>query len=226
MEIYTTEWAENYERLAIAGIPGREGLYRVCKASLTNLPQGARILVVGCGTGSDLIPLAKALPTASFVAIDPAEPMLAFCSERVKSEGLSQRVTLQAKSLNSFQMPDNFDAATAILVSQHLAEDAAAAEFFCQIAQLLKPKGLLYSADLHIATDQDRERMLALWRDQALMSGTEMSVVEGLLSRFSSDLRPRDESAIVGFLHSAGFINILKPFSSLIYGAWVSEKGG
>ena len=225
MELYSTEWAENYTQLADAGIPGREGLYRICKAILTELPQGSKILVVGCGTGDDLIPLAKALPTSSFIAIDSAESMLDFCQERIKSEGLLERVTLHAKSLDSFQSTDSFDAATAILVSQHLAEDSEASEFFCQIARLLKPGGCLYSADLHIAAGQDRERLLDLWRTQALMSGIEVNLVESLLLRFSSDLRPREESTILNFLHSAGFVNVLKPFSSLIYGAWVSQRG-
>ncbi|MEL6262386.1 MAG: class I SAM-dependent methyltransferase [Cyanobacteria bacterium J06626_6] len=70
MEIYSSEWAENYERLAEAGIPGREGLHRICQAAFCSLPTKASILIVGCGTGVELVQLAKALPEASFVAFD------------------------------------------------------------------------------------------------------------------------------------------------------------
>jgi len=225
MEIYGEEWAANYERRANAGIPGREGLYRLCQAFFLGLPAQARILVVGCGTEDDLIPLAKAFPEASLVAIEPAEPMLAYCSRRVAAEGLANRVTLHPTSLQNFESSAQFDAATAILVSQHIFPDVAAAEFFQKIASLLKPNGRLYSADLHIGAGQDRELLLALWREQASMSGIEPAVVQEGLVRFTTELRPRDEAVIYEFLRAAGFVNILKPFSSLIYGAWASSKG-
>ncbi len=63
MEIYDEEWAANFEKLAEAGIPGREGLFRLCAASLTSLPEQAEVLVVGCGVGSELSYLAQRFPT-------------------------------------------------------------------------------------------------------------------------------------------------------------------
>lgn len=225
MDIYNEEWARNYTQRANAGIPGREGLYRLCKAFFRSLPADSRILVIGCGTGEELISLAQMLPHASFVGIDPAQPMLELCRKRISSEGLSRRVNLKPVNLENFTDGGDFDAATAILVSQHLADDHAAAEFFSAIAALLKPRGRLYSAEVHIASGQDRDLMVALWTEQALMSGIESEIVEGMLARFATDLRPRDEATIVRFLRSAGFANILKPYSSLIYGAWASHKG-
>ena len=224
MDIYDKSWAESYERRANAGIPGREGLYRLCQAFLLGLPVDARVLVAGCGTGEEVVRLAKQFPTASFVGIDPAESMLAFCADRVASEGLTDRVTLHATSLQGFSSASPFDAATAILVSQHLSPDAAAAEFFLQLAALLKPEGRLYSADLHSGAGQDREQVLALWQRQAVMSGAEREITNAMLARFADDMRPRDEAVILGFLESAGFIDIQKPFSSSLYGAWAAYK--
>ena len=223
-EIYDAEWAHNYERRADAAIPGRDGLYRLCRASFRGLPAGARILVIGCGTGSELIPLAHAFPGATIIGIEPAQPMLDICAARVSAAALSSRVSLQAVSLEAFSGAGDFDAATSILVSQHISSDSEAGAFFRTVASLLKPGGRLYTADLHIATGQAREAMLALWREQALMSGTEPVLVDGMLSKFESDLRPRDESTILGLLQSAGFHRILKPFSSLIYGAWAARR--
>jgi len=53
MEMYDAAWAENFEKLAEAGIPGREGLFRLCATSLASLPEQAEVLVVGCGVGSE-----------------------------------------------------------------------------------------------------------------------------------------------------------------------------
>jgi tRNA (cmo5U34)-methyltransferase len=224
MEIYDEEWATNYERLADAGIAGREGLYRLCRAFLMRLPENAHILVVGCGTGEDLVPLATAMPSASFTALEPAEPMFRFCSKRVASNGLSERVELKMCSLNQLETGAQFDAATAIFVSQDISPDPAVQVFFNQISALLKPGGLLYSADLYIADGQDRNAMLRLWRRQAIMSGTAESLVDKLLDKFNQEQLPRDEKMIDLYLKEAGFTNILKPFSSLIYGAWGAEK--
>jgi len=224
METYNDDWAANYERLANASIAGREGLYRLCKAYLKNLPSDARILVIGCGTGEELIALAKALPQASFVAIDPAGPMLALCAKRVEDEGLSARIALHNSTLAEFTSPLVFDAATAILVSQHINPDASAQAFFQQIADLLKPGGLLYSADLSIATGQDRDSVLELWRNNAIVAGIEPEMANGMLLKIKTEFCPRNEAVITGFLQNAGFVNILKPFRSLMYGVWAAEK--
>ncbi len=224
MEVYGEAWASNYERLANAGIPGREGLYRLCRASFLDLSANARILVIGCGTGVELISLAHAFPEASFVGIDPAQAMLAFCAGKVSAEGLSSRVHLQPVGLDGFAGEADFDAVTSILVSQHIPLDHQAAEFFRKIAALLKPGGRLYTADLHIAGGQNRTSMLALWHAQALMSGIEPAIVETTSDKFHTELRPRDEAVITDFLRSAGFVEILKPFSSLLYGAWSCRR--
>jgi tRNA (cmo5U34)-methyltransferase len=224
MKNYDEVWAASYQRLANASIAGREGLYRLCKAYLMNLPSNARVLVIGCGTGDDLITLAKSLPQASFVAIDPAEPMLALCAKRVADEGLSARIVLHNLALDDFTSPLAFDAATSILVSQHLKPDVIAQTFFQQIAALLKPGGLLYSADLHFGAGQDRDSVLELWRNNVITAGIEPEIAAGMLLKIKTEFCPRDEAIITGFLQNAGFINILMPFRSLMYGVWAATK--
>lgn len=224
METYDEKWAENYKRLATASIAGREGLYRLCSAYLSKLPDKVRILVVGCGTGEELIALAKALPLAEFEAIDPSEPMLKMCSKSVEEEGLSKRITLHNSTLNDFTSAHVFDAATAILVSQHLNSDALAQGFFNQIAGYLKPCGLLYSADLHIGTAQNRELIFDLWHRNVIAAGIEKEMADGMLLKIKTDICIREEKTITGFIQSAGFNNIFMPFRSLMYGAWAAEK--
>lgn len=219
MQIYDREWSDNYERRANGAMPGREGLYRLCRASFLGLRESARILVVGCGSGEEILALARQFPRVTLTGIDPSEAMLDLCRERVAAAGFAQRVALHATDLAHFEADEVFDAATSILVAQHLP-DAEAAEFFVAIGARLAPGARLYSADLHIAAGQDRERMLALWRAQAEMAGNEPDLLDGMMEKFRGEIRPRDESEIVAFLAGAGFTDVLKPFSSLLYGAW------
>ena len=224
MDNYDDEWAAQYQRLAMASIPGREGLYRLCAAHLSGLPEGARILVVGCGTGEELITLAGALPHAIFDALDPSESMMAICSRRVAEADLSERVTLHALTLDDFTSPPVFDAATSILVSQHIESDALAQAFFDRIAACLKPGGLLYSADLHIGAGQDRESVFGLWHRNLVVAGIEPTMADGMVQKVRSDMHTREEASITGFLERAGFERILMPFRSLMYGTWAASR--
>jgi hypothetical protein len=41
---------------------------------------------------------------------------------------------------------------------------------------------------------------------------------------FAVDLRVRDEATLLSFLAGAGFVDVLKPFSSVIDGAWTARR--
>jgi cyclopropane fatty-acyl-phospholipid synthase-like methyltransferase len=110
--------------------------------------------------------------------------MLRHCAARVAAEDISDRVSLRAATLEAFDDADRFQAATAILVSQHIESDSRALTFVERLGSLVEPGGLLFTADLHVPRGQDPDAMLALWREQALMSGVEADLVEGMVDRF------------------------------------------
>ncbi len=228
-EIYDDDWAANYARRAEAAIPGRTGLYRCLAACFADLPAASRVLVVGCGTGEELLTLAEILPTASFVAVDPADAMLQICRHRVSQAGIESRVLLVQGYVQQVASHERFAAATSVLVAQHIGADAEALDFFRTIANRLLPGGRLYTADLHIGSDQDRTRLIDLWQQQARLAGIESDLVEGMAQRFQREMRPRSEKDVLSLLQRAGFSDVLKPFSSLLYGAWyarVPSQGG
>lgn len=224
MENYGQEWADNYKRLAAASIPGRDGLYRLCSAYLSGLSGNGRILVVGCGTGDELIGLAKALPQAELEGIDPSEAMLEVCKKRVIEEGLSNRVKLDCATLKKYSSSTLFDAVTSILVSQHLRSDTDAQDFFDKVALLLKPSGFLYSADLSIPSNQYRESLFDLWYSHVVMSGINKEMADGMLIKIKSDITIRSQKTISTFIQKAGFEDVFLPFRSLMYGAWAAKK--
>ena len=61
------------------------GLFGVRAAFLND---GARILEIGCGTGSDLIPIALGLPQCEFVGLDSSEEMIGIASAAIAQLGL------------------------------------------------------------------------------------------------------------------------------------------
>jgi SAM-dependent methyltransferase len=67
-------------------------------------PEGCRLLELGCGDGGNLVPMAVALPGASFVGIDAAEGAVARGREVVEALGLGN-VTLEAGRIEELELP-------------------------------------------------------------------------------------------------------------------------
>lgn len=121
MQIYDRSWAESYERLAEAGIPGRAGLYRLCHTVFARIPADSNVLIVGCGTGADLIPLAQLFPNWSFDAIEPAKEIITYCRTELDRLDIGGRVKLYETDLQSVDLhPSPFTLSGSILdATQH-----------------------------------------------------------------------------------------------------------
>lgn len=76
------------------------------------VPQGGTVLEVGCGTGRNLIAVAKRYPTARLFGFDISEEMLTTARAKVATAGLSDRITLKQADAT------NFDAQTLFGVAQ------------------------------------------------------------------------------------------------------------
>lgn len=224
MEMYGEEWAATFDEMAQAAIPGREGIFRIANACFADLPTEARVLVVGCGTGTELLHLASQHPRWRFEAVEPAEPMLNACRRRVSAAGLEDRVRLHQCRLEGFRI-EPCHAATAILVSQHVVDDTLATAFFRDIAANLTSGGLCFSADISVPPQEpERELILQVWQRQASTAGVPEQGLIDLRARFGRDLVARPAAVIERLFKEAGFLPPIQVFQSLIYVAWSSRK--
>jgi demethylmenaquinone methyltransferase/2-methoxy-6-polyprenyl-1,4-benzoquinol methylase len=119
-------------------IQWRERMVQTVHASLktTSLPN-PRILDVSTGTADVALLLAKEMPEATILGIDPSNKMLDFGREKIADQNLSERIVLEqhdARDLSNVQ--DNaFDAATMAFGIRNVPEKAQA---LCEIHRLLK----------------------------------------------------------------------------------------
>lgn len=74
------------------------------------LTPGARVLEVGCGTGRNLIRLARMYPGTVLVGVDASAAMLATAERRVAAAGLTQRIRLVHGLAEELHDPEGFDA--------------------------------------------------------------------------------------------------------------------
>lgn len=90
-----------------------------CLISEEDIPQGARLLDVGCGGGFPTLPLALARPDLSVTALDSTAKKLTFVSDCAEKLNLNVK-TLAARAEEAGKMPlyrEKFDAVTARAVA-------------------------------------------------------------------------------------------------------------
>lgn len=108
-------------------------------------PQGS-VLVVGCGTGSEILALAKTFPQTRFTAVEPSFAMLEKAKKRLSKAGIDNRVDF----INGFvaDVPQQLHvAATASLVLHFLPDDGSKITFLKQINQRLQHQAPLLLLD-------------------------------------------------------------------------------
>src|SRR3546814_18994911 len=87
----------------------------VCSSDLTvfaGLPDDARLLCVGAGTGAEIAHLAQRFPGWRFLALDPAPGMLDACRARVERDGFADRCEFPAGLVDTLSDAASFDGAT------------------------------------------------------------------------------------------------------------------
>ncbi len=131
-----------YDFMGYMGIPffnigGGASMDRL--AEICRIGEGARVLEVGCGTGTNACHLAERFG-CTVVGIDIAEYMVAEAQRKAEEKGLKDRVSFSVGDAYHIDFPDaSFDAVVTVFVSQFLDPARAFAEF----RRVLRPGGRL-----------------------------------------------------------------------------------
>jgi SAM-dependent methyltransferase len=105
------------------------------------LPGGARILDVGCGTGEITARLAELFPTSSLLGVDLEEPHLD--RARARCARFGERVQFRKEDALALDLPSaQFD----LVLSRHVLQALPdAPKAIAEMARVLKPKGRLHA---------------------------------------------------------------------------------
>jgi len=141
---------DQQSRIALAGYDACHELAACMLASVLQQPN-AKVLVVGAGTGQEMLSIGRLEKGWRFTAVDPAAPMVDLARGRLKDAGLDGRTELVLGLVGDLPRETGFDAATLIGVFHHLPGDEAKREILDDIALRLKP-----GAPLIIAGNRQR----------------------------------------------------------------------
>jgi tRNA (cmo5U34)-methyltransferase len=208
MKAFDTAESEQYDTKIVRRVPGYELLHEVAAAALAALlPDRAHVLLVGVGTGSELLRLLAAQPTWEFTALDASVQML----ERAKARVAKERPQASVKWVTA-QLGDPaaqgvfgcFDGALSLLVSHFVPGEPAKHLYFRHIADNLKCDAPLIVADLFRCVDDPPvlETLQRCWLSQA---GARPAEVDRTIKRMETDMHPVDEATLSKLARASGF---------------------
>jgi ubiquinone/menaquinone biosynthesis C-methylase UbiE len=154
---------------------------------------GDRVLEIGCGTGSLLLLVKKAQPTADVVGLDPDPNALAIARRKARRAGVE--ISLDQGFADALPYPDaSFDRVLSSFMFHHLSRDVKE-KTLREVRRVLKPGGRfhmvdfapsgasgkrgftahLIHADRHLK-DNAEERVLGFLRDAGLADAQLLAV--------------------------------------------------
>jgi tRNA (cmo5U34)-methyltransferase len=205
--------------------PVRDALHFLLESVFGGLPEDARILCVGVGTGAELAHLAGKFPRWTFTAVEPSGAMLDVCRQRAETEGFALRCHFHEGYVDSLPAMDLHDAATCFLVSQFILDRTARSGFFRSIASRLQPGGLLASSDLASEVGSDAFKSLVdAWLRMMAAADVSPEARARTLAAWEKDvaiLHPADVASIIG---AGGFEAPVQFFQAGLIHAWISRR--
>lgn len=219
--------AAQYDATIVGRVPGYALLHELAAAAMAALaPAGAHLLLVGAGTGAELVRLASLDPSWRFTAIDPSADMLAQAKGRLAAAGIGNRVRWIEASVPPMPLEAadaRYDAALSLLVSHFLPGNSEKQAFISAIAESLAPNAPLLIADL-FRSEHSHETTHGLRDAWARQSGASAEAVAQMSTRMARDFHPVDEPPLARLAAQAGLTAPARLFQALDFKAFVLRK--
>jgi tRNA (cmo5U34)-methyltransferase len=223
--MFDQERASSYDKRFAKLAPLRDTIHLLIRTILSELPENARILCVGVGTGLELIYLAQNFPQWQFTAIEPATAMLDICRQKAEEYGIASRCTFHEGYLDSLPVSDAFDAATCLLVSHFIMQQDERSNFFRQIATRLRPEGYLVSSDLvSDMSTPEYQSLLEVWLRMLKYSEMPVEEVEKFRVSYGRDVALLSPQTVEAIITKSGFESPVLFFQTLLIHAWYTKR--
>jgi len=218
--------ADEYDRVAQLGLPGYEAMHTMVLACLqAYLPERAELLVVGAGTGMELIRLGKACPQWKLLGIDPSAKMLAIAEQKIVDCKLSNQVKLMQGYTKDLPTDAFYNAATSILVMHFIPDASSKLQFLSSIAQRLHPSAPFVLVDVFGEKgSQGLEQMMPILHTYWDVVELTTPKQQQLLAGFDQGVYPLPETSILSLLEQAGFQKMMRFYTGLWAGGWLAFR--
>jgi tRNA (cmo5U34)-methyltransferase len=227
IELFEGRRAKDYDKNIPLLFPGyetvQESVSAILRALLSSLPSGKRILVAGCGTGTEMLHLLDVSPNWHITGFDPSPEMIRQAA--AKLECAHDRNTYELISGTVSELPELpvFDAATLLLVLHFLPDDGSKLSLLREIGVRLTPGAPFIMTDIFGSGEVFNNNMLLL--ETLLLTKLNSDVTQKILYHIKNDVFHCTEERQLELLKEAGFVNAYRFHQTFIYGGWVAIKG-
>jgi tRNA (cmo5U34)-methyltransferase len=217
--------APGYDKQWEQMAPIRDALHFLLESVFAELPDDARILCVGVGTGAEIAHLARKSPSWRFMAVDPSPAMLAICRARADAEGYAARFDYHEGYVDTLSDGASYAAATCFLVSQFIVTREARVDFFRAIARKLAPGGVLATSDLASdAAPSVYEPLLRLWLNVMTPGGARPERVDQARAAYAKDVAILPPAEVASIIAAAGFEPPVPFYQAGLLHAWFAKR--
>ena len=225
LTVFGPEQAAAYDARFAKFAPMRDALHLLAGSILATLPENARILCVGAGTGAEVLALAQRFPRWRFAAVEPSAPMLELFRLKAAAAGIADRCEFHEGYLDSLPLAEPYDAATSFLVSQFVLDVEKRRDFFRQIAERVVPGGYLLDAELagDMSTPEFAE-LFEVWLRVFEFADFTPPMIEGLRGAYGRDVAITPPREIEALIASAGFEPPIAFLQTGLIHAWFTKR--
>ena len=228
---FDAEYGARYDRFIRRVVPGYEQLYPAILSLLApRVAEGeAQVLVVGTGSGSEILTFAGARPGWRLTGVDPSAQMIAITGERLRERGQHAQVKLHQGYVDELPPESAFDAATLDLVLHFLPDDAGPGgkgELLRQIARRLKPGAPLVLVDAHGAPGSAAfSAQMEGWMRYCAAAGLSAEQVADYRGQVDASIHFVPEARLLELLAEAGFEAPVPFYRFFVFGGWTAVRG-
>lgn len=218
VEIFEGDRAKNYEDFVDAWIPNYRSFMQMIPMILPSTEE-EKILVVGCGTGNEIMAINQCLYDWQITGVDPSEEMLCQAKEKLKE---FSNVKLINGTVDQLSLEVNFSAATLLLVLHFMPDDGTKLNLLKDIHIRLQPNAPFVLLDITgegNEFDQNLDVLLQLIPDTVIEEQKAWRK-----DRFQNELYKISETRLSELLMEAGFDTPTRFFQSTIYQGWITKK--
>ena len=217
--------AEQYDAVAALAVFSYDQVFTMAAAQLYHrVPESGSVLVVGCGTGNELITFASAVPQWRLTGVDPSEEMLTLAKQKRIAGGFDDRIHLEQGFVHTLSQEILYDAATLIFTLRFVAADNEKAALFRQIAQRLRTGApLLIIEQYGNAEEKEFQDNLRAWKQFMVFRGLQPNAADAILAQ-AMEKSLITEQQLQALLSEAGFSSLRRFYNAFIHGGWIVQK--
>ncbi|MEM9158941.1 MAG: class I SAM-dependent methyltransferase [Verrucomicrobiota bacterium] len=222
MRQFEAKDAETYDFRIQRLVPGYDLMHGLgCRVLKSVLPDRARVLLAGVGTGKELAEMAEACPFWRFVAVDPSSAMLDRAMMRARKAEFVDRVSFVESTIEDCEGLGEFEGATSYLVSHFLPDDGGKLKYFSALTKSLKKGGLLVCSDFFDTNEVMITKAYSEWLGDSFADEEKAKQVMGHISR---SFHPLNDERLSGLLGGLGMGLPQEYFSGLVYRGFFASK--